>query len=82
VAGYVMQTNRISLAALTVALSMGLIATLEIKASRPYKELRRRGPSLGLEDQALVRRYETLLKCVSLGTILLGAGLLLARAIP
>jgi len=82
VAGYVMQTNRISLAALIVALSMGLVATIEIKASRPYKELKRRGPSLAVEEQALVRRYETLLKCVSLGTILLGAGLLLARAVP
>jgi hypothetical protein len=79
VAGYVMQTNTISLAALTVAFSMGLIATLEIKASRPYKELKRRGPNLGVEEQALVRRYETLLKCVSLGVVLLGAGLLLAR---
>lgn len=79
VAGYVMQTNTISPAALTVAMSMALIATLEIKASRPYKELKRRGPRLGAEEQALVRRYETLLKCVSLGVILLGAGLLLAR---
>jgi hypothetical protein len=79
VAGFVMQTNGVSLAALVVALSMGLFASIEIKASRPYKELKRRGAPLAGEEQVLLRRYETLLKCVSLGVLLLGAGLLLAR---
>ena len=80
-AGYVMQTNGISIPALVVALSMALFATIEIKASRPYKELKRRGSQLSPEEQALRERYETLLKCVSLGTLLLGVGLLLARVI-
>ncbi len=78
-AGYVMQSNRVSLAALIVALAMGLFATLEIKASRPYKQLKRKGPSASDEEQALLQRYEILLKCVSLGVLLLGVGLLLAR---
>jgi hypothetical protein len=81
-AGYVMQTNGISIPALVVALSMGLFATIEIKASRPYKELRRRGAQLAGEEQVLVQRYETVLKCVSLGILLLGVGLLLARILP
>jgi voltage-gated potassium channel Kch len=78
-AGYVMQTNTMSLAALVVALSMGLFALLEIKTSRPYKELKRRGLALGVDERALLQRYEALLKCVSLGVIFLCAGLLLAR---
>jgi hypothetical protein len=80
-AGYVMQTNSLSLSALIVALSMGLFATIEIKASRPYKELKRRGSQLSREEQVLRERYETLLKCVSLGVLLLGVGLLLALVI-
>jgi hypothetical protein len=78
-AGYVMQTNSVSLSALIVALSMGLFAMIEIKASRPYKELKRKGVDLDADERALLQRYETLLKCVSLGVILLCAGLLLAR---
>jgi hypothetical protein len=77
-AGYIMQSNELSLPAVIVAGSMGLFATLEIKASRPYKELKRRGPGSS-EEQVLLRRYETLLKCVSLGVLLLAVGLLLAR---
>jgi hypothetical protein len=80
VAGYVMQTNGISLPALVVASAMGLFSLVEIKASRPYKELRR-ADELSDEEVALLRRYETLLKCISLGVILLGGGLLLWRAI-
>ena len=78
-AGYVMQTNRLSLAAVVVAVAMGLFATIEIKVSRPYKELRRAGGELTGETKLLLRRYETLLQCVSLGVIVLGCGLLLAR---
>jgi hypothetical protein len=78
-AGYIMQTNRISLSALTLALSMALFSSIEIKASRPYKELKRRWPDLNAEEQALLRRFETLLKCISLGVVLLGAGLLIWR---
>jgi hypothetical protein len=78
-AGYVMQTNGISVPSLILAISMGLFSSVEIKASRPYKELKRRLPDLNGEEQALMQRYETLLKCISLGVILLGGGLLLWR---
>jgi len=80
VAGYIMQTNRISLPALILALAMALFSLIEIKASRPYKELKRQWPYLTAEEETLLERYETLLKCVSLGVLLLGAGLLLWRA--
>ncbi|KAF0214762.1 MAG: hypothetical protein FD174_4306 [Geobacteraceae bacterium] len=79
-AGYVMQTNRISVPALVLAVAMGLFSSVEIKVSRPYKELKRRWPNLNCEEQARLERYETLLKCISLGVILLGGGLLLWRA--
>jgi len=78
-AGYIMQTNSISLPALTLALSMALFSFIEIKASRPYKELKRRLADLNAEEQALLQRYETILKCISLGVMLLGVGLLIWR---
>jgi hypothetical protein len=80
VAGHVMQTNRVSIPVLVLATAMGLFSTVEIKASRPYKALKRRWPDLDSEELALLHRYETLLKCISLGVILLGGGLLLWRA--
>jgi hypothetical protein len=79
-AGYIMQTNGVSLPSLILALSAALFSTVEIKVSRPYKELKRRWPDLNREEQALLQRYETLLKCISIGVILLGGGLLLWRA--
>ncbi len=79
-AGYIMQTNSISLPALIVSFSAGLFSTVEIKASRPYKELKRQGPNLSSEELSSMHRYETLLKCISLGVIFLGGGLLLWRA--
>lgn len=77
-AGYVMQTNTLSLAALVVAVAMAALSVVEITASRAYKELRRR-PSRSDADEALAARYERILKSVSLGVIALGAGLALFR---
>lgn len=71
-AGYVMQTNSVSLAVLIVAASMGLLSLVEIKASRPYKELKRAGADAG---SAHARTLEAILKCVSGGVILLGIGM-------
>jgi hypothetical protein len=68
-AGYVMQTNSMSLPACILAVSMALFSSIEIKATRPYKELKLRLPDLNAEKQALLQRYETLLKCISLGVI-------------
>jgi hypothetical protein len=77
-AGYVMQTNRISLPALILGGATALFSLVEIKVSRPYKLLKGQ-PELGDDDRDRVQRFEILLKCISLGVILLGAGLLLGR---
>lgn len=73
-AGYVLQTNQISAAVLVVAASMGLLSLVEIKASRPYKVMKRAGA--GAEQ---LQGLEAILKCVSLGIMLLGAGLVVWR---
>ena len=90
-AGYVMQTNTLSLAALIVAGAMAALSVVEITASRLYKVLKRRSairdgrgttccaPTDGMDDQALVTRYERILKSVSLGVIALGTGLAVHR---
>jgi hypothetical protein len=80
-AGSVMQLNRITLAALILGGSMALLSLVEIKASRPYKELKRRFSSLDAEGRALMTGYETILKCISLGVILLGVGLIISRIV-
>jgi xanthine/uracil permease len=73
-AGYVMQTNALSLAALIVAGAMAALSVVEITASRPYKALKRM-PNRSEADAALAARYENILKSVSLGVIALGIGL-------
>ena len=81
-AGYIMQTNKISVAALALGASMALFSIVEIKASRPYKELKQRFSLLEEAEKSLMARYEAILKSVSLGVILLGAGLLIWRMLP
>lgn len=79
-AGYVLQTNRISFPALCVAAAFALLSLIEIKVSRPYKELRRgRG---AVADDVLAQRYQTILKCLSAAVIVLAIGLALARWLP
>ncbi|MCI0558997.1 MAG: hypothetical protein MN733_10915, partial [Nitrososphaera sp.] len=63
-AGYIMLTNAIDVLPLIVGCITGLVSYLEIKMSRPYKQLKRDGA-----DQDRVRRLENGLKIVSLGTI-------------
>lgn len=78
-AGYILQTNAVSPAALLVAAAMALLSLVEIKASRPYKDLRRAAASGQEADRGQIARLEAILKSVSLGVILLGAGLLAWR---
>jgi uncharacterized membrane protein len=78
-AGCIMQTNSISAEAVILAVSMAFFSMVEIKASRPYKALRRRLPLLTEEEKNLTRTYEAVLKSLSLGIICLGLGLLLWR---
>jgi hypothetical protein len=78
-AGYIMQTNAVSVRAFLLALSMALFSMVEIKASRPYKALKRRSHSPGGDEVPVMERYEAILKSVSLGVMLLGTGLLVWR---
>jgi hypothetical protein len=77
-AGYVIQTNSVSLAALVVAAGAGCLSLVEIKASRPYKDMKRSGMD---RNTPQVRTLEAILKSVSTGVILLGIGLALWRAV-
>lgn len=78
-AGTIMQTNFISLEAFILAVSMAFFSFIEIKASRPYKDLKRTVDLLGDVERSLMVRYEAILKSVSLGVIFLGGGLLIWR---
>jgi hypothetical protein len=79
-AGYVLQTNRLSWPVLIVAAGMGLLSMVEIKASRPYKALKRApADTMTVVDLSHMQQFEMILKGISLGVIMLGAGLLLLR---
>lgn len=81
-AGYVLQTNLLSWAVLIVAASMGLLSMVEIKASRPYKALKRASSdTLTMVDLSHMQQFEMILKGISLGVILLGVGLFLWRCL-
>jgi len=77
-AGYAMQTNALSVAALIVAGAMAALSVVEITASRPYKAIKRMTNRLASDD-VLAARYERVLKSVSLGVIALGVGLAVFR---
>jgi hypothetical protein len=79
-AGYVLQSNDISIAAVLIAAAAGLLSLTEIKASRPYKELKRAAPgSNGADGNRVTEALESVLKSLSLGVIVLGIGLLVWR---
>jgi hypothetical protein len=78
-AGYIMQTNEITPGVLAIAVAMGLFSLVEIKASRPYKELKIRSDMLTDDEKLLTKRYEAILKSISLGVIFLGIGMLIWR---
>lgn len=80
-AGYIMQTNKISIEALALAVSMAFFSLVEIKASHPYRDLKRRLNTLQDEEKMLMERYEAILKSISLGVIFLGGGLLVWRMV-
>jgi hypothetical protein len=78
-AGYVLQTNMISASAVVVALAMAFLSLVEIRASRPYKELKRAIASGRTADARHAERLEGILKSLSAGVIALGVGLLAFR---
>jgi hypothetical protein len=67
-AGYVMQTNSIDAFPLIVSAVTGFVSYIEIRLSRPYKDLRRKGLA---NDR--VKRLEFGLKLLSTCTIAFGA---------
>jgi hypothetical protein len=75
-AGYIIQTNSISLLALTVAGLTGLASYAEIRMSRPYKLLKQRNG-----NSARARSLENGLKLISLGTITVALSMLAYRII-
>ncbi|MEW6683191.1 MAG: hypothetical protein AB1451_09780 [Nitrospirota bacterium] len=77
-AGYAMQTNGVSVAALIVAAAMAALSVVEITASRAYKDLKRKS-TRSADETASATMYERILKSVSLGVIALGIGVALFR---
>jgi hypothetical protein len=75
-AGYVMQTDSISILALAVSGLTGLVSYAEIRMSRPYKQLKQSGG-----DPERAKKLEDGLKAISLGTIAIGMSILAYRAI-
>jgi hypothetical protein len=75
-AGYIMQTNSISILALTAAGLTGLASYAEIRMSRPYKQLKQRNG-----NAAQTRRLENGLKAISAGTITFALSMLAYRII-
>lgn len=64
-AGFIMQTNSIGFLPIIISVIAGLESYIEIRTSRPYKEMRRNG-----RDKYRMKKLETRLKLVSLGTII------------
>jgi hypothetical protein len=76
-AGYILQTNAISLSALLMALAMGMLSLVEIKASRPYKALKRAADTTDAPEAAVL---EAILKSLSLAVLALAAAMVAVRA--
>ena len=74
-AGYILPTNAVCASALLMALAMGLLSLVEIKASRPYKALKRAGAAEGAQLATL----EAILKSVSIAVLALAAAMLAWR---
>lgn len=83
-AGYIIQTNDVSLIAFAAAAATGLASYLEIKTSRPYKELKRGNYDRSLSQQQVmekINRYERILKSLSSGIIAVAVIFLILRGI-
>jgi hypothetical protein len=74
-AGYIMQTNSINIIAFAVSAATGFVSYLEIRMSRPYKELKK-----SREDQK-AKRFEKGLKVISMGTIAFALAMMAYRII-
>jgi hypothetical protein len=75
-AGYIMQTNSISVLALIAAGLTGLASYAQIRISRPYKQLKRNS-----SDPTKAQRLENDLKAISIGTVAFAFSMLAYRII-
>jgi len=75
-AGYIMQTNAVSFIALGVSAAVGFVSYLEIRMSRPYKELKKNG-----KDSLRAAELEKGLKALSVATIAFAIAMLAYRII-
>jgi hypothetical protein len=73
-AGYILQTNSLTIVVCIIACAMGLMSLAEINASRPYKALKKSG-----ELSPHPYRYEIILKSLSLSVMLIAVGMILWR---
>lgn len=78
-AGYILQTNRVGLGVVLMAAAMAFLSLVEIKASRPYKALRRRDPAVEADGIVVAESLESVLRWICLGTVTLAAGLIAWR---
>lgn len=74
-AGYVLQTNTLAVSAVILAAAAAMFSLVEIKASRPYKMLKRAGEGAS----PWVAPLEAILKCISVGVLFLAGGLVALR---
>ncbi len=77
--GYIIQTNTVSLGSLALAASTACFSLVEIKASRPYRMMKRHRHVLPERERALMIKFEAILKSISIGVILMAAGLMIWR---
>jgi hypothetical protein len=75
-AGYVMQTNTLAPSAVLLAGAAALLSLVQIKASRPYKTLKRSGATA---TDPFAPSLEGILKCVSGGVMLAALALAAVR---
>lgn len=83
-AGYIIETNDVSMIAFAVAAVAGLASYVEIKTSRPYKELKRGNYDRKMSQEqvmAKINYYERILKSLSVGIISVAVILLVLRGI-
>lgn len=79
-AGYVMQTNGISIPALIASAITALVAYAEIRVSRPYKELKRSSKEDNNNKEKMLL-YEKMLKLLSMGSIGVAVSMIILRAL-
>jgi hypothetical protein len=75
-AGYVLQTNTVTVAVVLAAAATAMFSLVEIKASRRYKEMKRNPDA---QNGAMQASLEAILKSISAGVLLLGAALAIWR---